>query len=63
MQQCSLLLRKKKKPLLICIYIYYLICIKVETQKIANRLNSSDNESSKYATKKWYIIIDQNNQK
>ena len=26
-----------------------------------NLLNGSDNESSKFATKKWYIINDQNN--
>ena len=28
----------------------------MKTQKIANLLNSSDNENSKFATKKWYII-------
>ena len=28
----------------------------METQKIANLLNNSNNESSKFATKKWYII-------
>ena len=33
----------------------------METQKIVNLLNSSDNESSKFATRKWYIINDQNN--
>ena len=33
----------------------------METQKIVNLLNNSDNESSKFATRKWYIIIDQNN--
>ena len=33
----------------------------METQKIANLLNNSDNESSKFATRKWYIINDQNN--
>ena len=32
----------------------------METQKIANLLNNSDNESSKFATRKWYIINDQN---
>ena len=31
------------------------------TQKIVNLLNDSDNESSKFATRKWYIINDQNN--
>ena len=33
----------------------------METQKIANLLTDSDNESSKFATRKWYIINDQNN--
>ena len=28
----------------------------METQKIANLLNSSENEYSKFATKKWYVI-------
>ena len=28
----------------------------METQKIVNLLKGSDNESSKFATKKWYII-------
>ena len=28
----------------------------METQKIVNLLNDSNNENSKYATKKWYII-------
>ena len=30
--------------------------IKMETQKIINLLNSTENEYSKYATKKWYVI-------
>ena len=33
----------------------------METQKIVNLLNYSDNESSKFATRKWYVINDQNN--
>ena len=33
----------------------------METQKIANLLGDADNESSKFATKKWYVINDQNN--
>ena len=33
----------------------------METQKIVNVLNDSDNESSKFATRKWYVINDQNN--
>ena len=28
----------------------------METQRIINLLNGSDNENSKFATKKWYII-------
>ena len=28
----------------------------METKKIVNLLNGSDNENSKFATKKWYII-------
>ena len=38
-----------------------LISIKVRTQKIVHLLNNSDNESSKFATRKWYVINDQNN--
>ena len=30
--------------------------MKMETQKIVNLLNGSDNENSKFATEKWYII-------
>ena len=33
----------------------------MKTQKIVNLLNDSGNESSKFATRKWYIINDQNN--
>ena len=28
----------------------------MENQKISNLLNNSDNESAKFATRKWYII-------
>ena len=28
----------------------------METQKIVNLLNCSDNDNSRFATKKWYII-------
>ena len=28
----------------------------METQRIVNLLNSTENEYSKFATKKWYII-------
>ena len=33
----------------------------METQKIVNLLNDSDNESLTFATRKCYIINDQNN--
>ena len=58
-----LLLRKKKKPLLIFHKILQLLfeCIKMETRKIVNLLNYSDNESSKFATGNFYVINDQNN--
>ena len=37
-------------------------CIKMEThQKIVNLLGDADNESLKFATRKWYVINDQNN--
>ena len=32
----------------------------MECQKIINLLDSNDNESQKFATKRWYIINDQN---
>ena len=35
----------------------------METQEIVNLLNDSNIESSKFATRKWYIINDQNNGK
>ena len=33
----------------------------METQMIVNLLNDSQNKSSKFATRKWYIINDRNN--
>ena len=39
-----------------------LICKKMETQKIVTLLNDSNNESSKFPTRKWYVINDQNNE-
>ena len=33
----------------------------METQKFVNLLNDTDNESSKFATRKWYVINDQSN--
>ena len=32
----------------------------METQKIVNLLKESDHKSSKFATKKWYVINDEN---
>ena len=32
----------------------------METQKIVNLLNDSDNEFSKFSTKKWYVVNNQN---
>ena len=32
----------------------------MESQKIINLLGSNDNESQKFATKRWYLINDQN---
>ena len=31
----------------------------METQNIVNLLNASDNENSKFATRKWYVINDE----
>ena len=33
----------------------------METQKILNFLNNSENEYSRFATKKWYIIDNESN--
>ena len=33
----------------------------METQKIVNSLNGSDNKNSKFTTKKWYIIDSESN--
>ena len=33
----------------------------METQKIVNLLNGSNNENSKFATKKWYVINNEAN--
>ena len=38
-----------------------MLYIKMETQKIVNLLNDTNNESSKFSTRKWYVINDQNN--
>ena len=41
--------------------VWFWLCIKMETQKISNLLGDADNESSKFATRKWYVIDTQNN--
>ena len=33
----------------------------METQKIVNLLNGSDNDNSMFTTKKWYIIDSESN--
>ena len=33
----------------------------MEINKLVNLLNATDNETSKFATRKWYVINDQNN--
>ena len=38
-----------------------MLYILIETQKITNLLGDANNESSKFATRKWYVINDQNN--
>ena len=38
-----------------------MICIKRKTQNIVNLLNDSDNEYSRFATRKCYIVNDRNN--
>ena len=40
---------------------WFWLCIKMETQKIANLLANADNKSLKFATRKWYVINDQDN--
>ena len=41
--------------------VWFWLSIKMETRKISNSLGDADNESSKFATRKWYVINDQNN--
>ena len=41
--------------------VWFWLRIKMETQKITNLLGDANNESSKFATRKWYVINDQNN--
>ena len=41
--------------------VWFWLRLKMGTQKIENLLGGADNESSKFATRKWYVINDQNN--
>ena len=41
--------------------VWFWLRIKMETQKIANLLVDVDSEFSKFATRKWHVINDQNN--
>ena len=41
--------------------VWFWLRIKMEKQKILNLLGDADNESSKFATRKWSVINDQNN--
>ena len=56
---------EKKRRNHFCLFTKFcsccLICMKMETQKIVNLLNDSEELNSKFATRKWYIINDQNN--
>ena len=41
--------------------VWFLLHIKMETQRIADLLGDADNKYSKFATRKWYVISGQNN--
>ena len=41
--------------------VWFWLPIKMETQKVANLLGNADSETSEFATRKWYVINDQNN--
>ena len=43
------------------IVVWFWSCIKMETHKIVNLLGDAGSEPSKFATRKWYVINDQNN--
>ena len=43
------------------IVAWFWLRIKMETPKIVNLLGDADNESSRFATRKWYVLNDQNN--
>ena len=42
-------------------FVWFWLRIKMETQKIVNLLGDAINESSRFATRKWYVINGQNN--
>ena len=54
-QHCSLSLKNRKK-LLSIFHKSLSQSYKKWKQKIVNLLNGSENENSKFATKKWYVI-------
>ena len=41
--------------------VWFWLRIKMETRKIVNLFGDADNDSSKFATRKWYVIKCQNN--
>ena len=48
-------------PLNAATIVWFWPCIKMEIQNIISLLGDVDNESSKFATRKWHVINDQNN--
>ena len=45
----------------VTIVVWFRPYIKMDSQKVVNLSGDVDNESSKFATRKWYVINDQNN--
>ena len=64
-QQCFLSLKSQKNtfefPQNPATVVWFWLRIKIEIQTIENLLGDADNESSKFATRKWFVINDQNN--
>ena len=66
-QQCFSSSKRQQKQLLNFhkilqqLFKLFMLHIIMETQKITNVLGDVNNESSKFATRKWYVINDQNN--
>ena len=62
-QQCFSSLKSQKKQLSqnAATVAWFCLRIRMSTQKIANLLGDADNESSKFAKRKWYVINNQNN--